>query len=256
MIPWEELDRAPVPGGGELTLLRRGDEFSIRAGTQELMNSRMHGSEEALAARGCAGLVRDGGVETPVRGVPVRGAQARGAPDRGVRVLIGGLGMGFTLRACLDRLGPGARVGVAELVPAVVRWNRGPLAHLAGRPLDDARVRVLEEDVGEVIRAARATYDAILMDVDNGPAALASAANARLYTAAGLAFAARALVPGGTYALWSPEDDRRFTERLRCAGFAVATERVPARPGGGGRHVLWVARLTQKSRGSLRFPVP
>jgi len=246
VIPWEELDRVLVPGGGELTLLRRGDEFSIRAGTQELMNSRMHGSEEALAERGCAGLVRDSGVETPVRGAPVRG----------VRVLIGGLGMGFTVRACLDRLGAAARVEVAELVPAVVRWNRGPLAHLAGRPLDDARVRVLEEDVGEVIRAARATYDAILMDVDNGPAALASAANARLYTAAGLAFAARALVPGGTYALWSPVDDRRFTERLRRAGLAVTTERVPARPGGGGRHVLWVARLKQKSRGSLRFPVP
>ena len=256
MIPWEELDRAPVPGGGELTLLRRGDEFSIRAGTQELMNSRMHGSEEALAARGCAGLVRDSGVETPVRGAPVRGAQARGAPDRGVRVLVGGLGMGFTLRACLDWLGPGARVDVAELVPAVVRWNRGPLAHLAGGPLGDARVHLYETDVGELIRGSREVYDAILLDVDNGPAALASGSNARLYGAGGLAEAARALAPGGVYALWSPADDRRFTERLRRAGFEVATERVPARPGGGGRHVLWVARLTKKSRGSLRFPVP
>ena len=222
MIPWEELDRAPVPGGGELTLLRRGDEFSIRAGTQELMNSRMHGSEEALAERACAGLER----------------------IRDACVLVGGLGMGFTLRACLDRLGPGARVDVAELVPAVVRWNRGPLAHLAGGPLGDARVRVLEEDIGEVIRAARATYDAILMDVDNGPAALASGSNARLYGAGGLAEAARALAPGGVYALWSPEDDRRFTERLRRAGFTARTERVPARPGGGRRHVLWLATRT------------
>ncbi len=221
MIPWEELERAPVPGGGELTLLRRGDEFSIRAGTQELMNSRTHGSEEALAELGCAGLPR----------------------VRDAFVLVGGLGMGFTVRACLDRLGPGARVEVAELVPAVVRWNRGPLAHLAGRPLEDARVRVFEDDVGEVIRAAREVYDAILMDVDNGPAALTSEANARLYGAGGLAAAARALAPGGTYALWSPADDRRFTERLRRAGFEVRTERVPARRGGGARHVLWLARM-------------
>ena len=226
MIPWQELDRAPVPGGGELTLLRRGDEFSIRAGNQELMNSRMHGSEEALAERGCAGLER----------------------LRDACVLVGGLGMGFTVRACLDRLGPGARVEVAELIPAVVRWNRGPLAHLAGRPLDDARVHVFEEDVGEVIRAAREVYEAILMDVDNGPAALTSEANARLYGAAGLAEASRALAPGGTYALWSPADDRRFTERLRRAGFAVTAERVPARPGGGGRHVLWLARRAPADR--------
>jgi spermidine synthase len=219
MIPWQELERVSVPGGGELTLWRRGDEFSIRAGTQELMNSRMHGSEESLAARGCAGLER----------------------VRDACVLVGGLGMGFTVRACLDRLGAAARIEVAELVPAVVRWNRGPLAHLAGRPLDDARVRVFEEDVGEVIRAAREVYDAILMDVDNGPAALTSEANARLYGTAGLAEAVRALAPGGVYALWSPVDDRRFTERLRRAGFTVRTERVPARPGGGGRHVLWLA---------------
>jgi spermidine synthase len=219
LIPWQELERAPVPGGGDLALWRRGDEFSIRAGTQELMNSRMHGSEEALAARGCAGLER----------VP------------GARVLVGGLGMGFTLRACLDHLGPDARVDVAELVPAVVRWNRGPLAPLAARPLDDPRVQLHEGDVGALIRGARAAFSAILLDVDNGPAALASGSNARLYGPGGLADAARALAPGGVYALWSPEDDRRFTERLRRAGFTVRTERVPARPGGGGRHVLWLA---------------
>ena len=222
MIPWQELERAPVPGGGELALWRRGDEFSIRAGTQELMNSRMHGSEEALAARGCAGLER----------------------VHDACVLVGGLGMGFTVRACLERLGATARVEVAELVSAVVRWNRGPLAHLAGRPLDDARVRVFEGDVGAVIRAAREVYDAILMDVDNGPVALTSEANARLYGTAGLAEAVRALAPGGAYALWSPVDDGRFTDRLRRAGLAVTTERVPARPGGGGRHVLWLATRT------------
>lgn len=220
MIPWQELERASVPGGGELTLLRRGDEFSIRAGTQELMNSRMHGSEEALAARGCAGLER----------VPR------------ARVLVGGLGMGFTLRACLDRLGLDARVDVAELVPAVVRWNRGPLAPLAAHPLDDPRVQLHEGDVGELIRAAREAWGAILLDVDNGPAALAAGSNARLYGPSGLADAARALAPGGVYALWSPVDDRRFTERLRRAGFTVRTERVPARPGGGARHTLWLAR--------------
>ncbi len=236
MIPWEELERAPVPGGGELTLLRRGDEYAIRAGNQELMNSRMHGSEEALAVRGCAGLVPD-------RGMPDGSAPDRSAQAGDARVLVGGLGMGFTVRACLDLLGPAARVEVAELVPAVVRWNRGPLAHLAGRPLEDARVVVLEADIGEVIRAAREVYDAILMDVDNGPAALTSEANARLYGAGGLAAAARALAPGGTYALWSPADDRRFTERLRRAGFEVRTERVPARRGGGARHVLWLARM-------------
>jgi spermidine synthase len=220
MIPWEELERVAVPGGGELTLLRRGGEYSIRAGTQELMNSRMHGSEEALAERGCVGL-----------------AEALHA-----RVLIGGLGMGFTLRACLDALGPAARVEVAELVPAVVRWNRGPLAHLAGRPLDDARVELREEDVVTAIRAVREAYDAILLDVDNGPAGLTADSNARLYGVTGLADALRALKPGGTYALWSPVDDSRFTERLRRAGFTVRTERVAARPGGGGRHTLWLAR--------------
>jgi spermidine synthase len=219
LIPWQELERAPVPGGGDLALWRRGDEFSIRAGTQELMNSRMHGSEETLAARGCAGHER----------------------VRDACVLVGGLGMGFTLRACLDHLGPDARVDVAELVPAVVRWNRGPLAPLAARPLDDARVHLYEIDVVELIRGSREVYDAILLDVDNGPAALASGSNARLYGAGGLAEAARALAPGGVYALWSPEDDRRFTERLRRAGFTVRTERVAARPGGGGRHVLWLA---------------
>jgi spermidine synthase len=227
LIPWQELERAPVPGGGDLALWRRGDEFSIRAGTQELMNSRLHGSEEALAARGCAGLER----------------------VRDACVLVGGLGMGFTLRACLDRLGPGARVDVAELVPAVVRWNRGPLAPLAARPLDDARVHLYEIDVVELIRGSREVYDAILLDVDNGPAALASGSNARLYGPGGLADAARALAPGGVYALWSPEDDRRFTGRLRRAGFTVRTERVPARPGGGGRHVLWLAtRAPEQAR--------
>ena len=221
MIPWEELDRVPVPGGGEIALHRRGDELSIRAGGADLMNSRRHHSEEALARSGCADLAR----------------------ARAARVLVAGLGMGFTVRAALDVLGPTARIDVVELVPAVVRWNRGPLAHLAGRPLEDARVRVVEGDVADVLASSPATYAAILMDVDNGPRALTSSANARLYTHAGLIATARALEPNGVYAVWSPAHSRSFTEDLRRAGFDARTEQVPARRGSGGRHVLWIARV-------------
>jgi spermidine synthase len=221
MIPWEVLECVPVRGGGEISLHRRGTEYSIRAGGQDLMNSRRHDSEEALAHRGCAQL----------------------ASVRGARVLVGGLGMGFTVRASLDRLGPTARVDVVDLVPAVVRWNRGPLAHLAGRPLEDARVRVVEADVADVLASSPGTYDAILMDVDNGPRALTASANSRLYTPAGLAAAAQALRPHGTYAVWSPAESPWFTESLRRAGFDVRTEKVPARRGSGGRHVLWIARI-------------
>ncbi|MET0283594.1 MAG: spermidine synthase [Polyangiales bacterium] len=224
MIPWEKLGEAPAPGGGTLTLHRRGHEYSIRVDGKDLMGNRQHGSEDALAQLGCEGL----------KDVPR------------ARVLIGGLGMGFSLRAALDVLRPDAKVEIAELVPAVVAWNRGPLSPLAGDPLHDKRVEVHEGDVVPRIAAARARYHAILLDVDNGPDALTSPGNARLYGAAGLHSAGTALIPGGTLAIWSAEDDARFTARLERAGFRVRVERVLARHNGtkrgGKRHVLWLAQ--------------
>ncbi len=224
MIPWEKLGESDAPGGGKLTLHRRGHEYAIRVDGQELMGNRQHGSEDALAQLGCEGL----------------GEVAK------VRVLIGGLGMGFSVRAALDVLRADAKVEVAELVPAVVAWNRGPLSPLAGAPLDDRRVEVHEVDVVAHIAAARERYHAIMLDVDNGPDALTSPGNARLYGAAGLQRAGQALRPGGTLAVWSAADDARFTARLERAGFRVHVERVLARHNGakrgGKRHVLWLAQ--------------
>jgi len=222
MIPWETLDRVAAPGGAELSLHRRGSEYVIRVDGQDLMGSRQHGSERSLAELGCAHV-----------------------PARGAHVLIGGLGMGFTLRAALDLLSPDARVEVAELVPAVVAWNRGPLAQLSGEALADGRVSVREGDVGKLIAESRARYDAILLDVDNGPDALTSPSNAGLYGAAGLARGLAALRPGGTLAVWSAADDPGFGKRLARAGFAVQTERPLARHNTtkrwGKRHVVWLA---------------
>ncbi|QDZ03041.1 spermidine synthase [Nitratireductor mangrovi] len=221
MIPWETLDTATVPGGREtLRLKRRGTEFSIMLGANELMNSRLSGSEEALARLAIERL-------------------AAPAP----RLLIGGLGLGFTLRACLPLLPPQARVTVAELVPAVIAWARGPLAVLHGDSLDDPRVTVLEADVAAAIRQAREGWDAILLDVDNGPEGLSRAGNDALYSAGGLAAARSALAPGGVLAVWSARPDRGFTRRLRAAGLAV--EEVTVRAGTtrrGARHVIWLAR--------------
>src|SRR4051812_7634044 len=179
MIPWSRLGTAQVPGGGELRLLRRGAEFSIKLDNNELMNSRLSATEQALATMGCATI------------------RARPRP----KVLIGGLGMGFTLRAALVVLGEQARVTVAELVPAVVAWARGPMARLFGDSLNDPRVRIVETDVGDLIRAASAEYDAILLDVDNGPEGMTRKANDRLYDRAGLAAAHRALRVGGVLAV-------------------------------------------------------
>src|SRR5476651_817648 len=175
MIPWSLLDKAQVPGGGELRLMRRGAEFSIKLGRNELMNSRLSATEQALATIGCE-KIRD-----------------RARPQ----VLIGGLGMGFTLRAALVVLGKKAQITVAELVPAVVAWARGPMAELSGDSLTDPRVRIHEGDVGELIRRARSDYDAILLDVDNGPEGMTREANDRLYDLDGLAAAYMALRPGG-----------------------------------------------------------
>jgi spermidine synthase len=216
----ETLDTAPLPGGGDLRLIRRGEEYSIMLGANELMNSRKSGSEEALAELACAGL----------------GKRPK------ARVLIGGLGMGFTLRAALAQLGRDAEVVVAELVPAVVRWARGPMAHLYGGSLDDRRVRIVEEDVARPIGAASGAWDAILLDVDNGPDGLTVDSNDGLYAPAGLVAARAALRPGGVLAVWSAAPDAGFTARLKRAGFAVEEHQARAARGKGGRHVIWIAK--------------
>ena len=220
MIPWIHLGTATMPdGGGDLRLLQRGTEFSIMAGATELMNSRLSGSEEALA-------------ELSAERIAGRGAPA---------MLIGGLGMGFTLRAALAALGRDAAITVAELVPSVVAWGRGPMADVFGGCLDDPRVRIVEGDVGGVIRAAKASYDAILLDVDNGPEGLTRRGNDSLYDAAGLAAARRALRPGGVLAVWSSAPDRGFTARMNRAGFGVEELKVRANgKRGGARHVIWI----------------
>lgn len=220
MIPWTLLDTAQIPGGGELRLMRRGVEFSIKLGQNELMNSRLSGSEQALATLAC------------------RRIQTRERP----RMLIGGLGMGFTLRAALAVLGPKAEIVVAELVPSVVAWARGEMAEMFGDSLTDPRVTIRAEDVGQIIRSARAAYDTILLDVDNGPEGLTRESNNALYDLKGLTAARVALRPGGVLAVWSSGPDPRFTQRLRKAGFDV--NEVPVRangPRGGARHVIWTA---------------
>jgi spermidine synthase len=221
VIPWTLLDTAAVPGGGgQLRLLQRSAEFSIRLGHNELMNSRVHGSEEALAKIAIAKI----------------GAHAR------PRILIGGLGMGFTLRAALRAIGAEARIVVAELVPAVVAWNRGWLADVSDHSLADARVSIREEDVADLIRSERSAYDAILLDVDNGPEALTRKANDRLYGLAGLGAAYVALRPRGVLATWSAGPDRDFTRLLHKAGFVVSEVRVRARGVRGGAHqIIWIA---------------
>jgi spermidine synthase len=221
VIPWSLIDTARIPGGeGELRLMRRGAEFSIMLGNNELMNSRLSGSEQALATLSCERI------------------DSRSAPH----ILIGGLGMGFTLRAALANLDPKARVVVAELVPAVVAWARGPMAELHGASLTDPRVSIQEMDVGRLIRSARASYDAILLDVDNGPGGLTREANDGLYDIEGLRAARRALRRDGVLAVWSSGPDRNFTSRLRKTGFRVDEVKVRANGGrGGARHVVWIA---------------
>jgi spermidine synthase len=220
MTPLELLATARAPDGEELRLMRRGDDFMIVLERNELMNSRMSGSEEALATMTCERL----------------------ADRRAPHLLIGGYGMGFTLRAALAALGPGARVTVAELVPEIIDWGRGPMAGLTAGCLDDPRVSVVIEDVADLIARARGGYDAILLDVDNGPDGLVRAANDRLYTPVGLAAAKAALKPGGVLAVWSAARDSKFTNRLRKGGFEVDEVGVRARSNGKGpRHTIWFA---------------
>jgi spermidine synthase len=214
------IDTAEVPGGGELRLFQRGAEFSIMLGNNELMNSRLSGSEEALATMACD----------------------RVASRPGQRFLIGGLGMGFTLRAALGHLGSDAAVTVAELVPAVVGWARGPMAAVFAGSLEDPRVEMVEDDVAVLIWAARSIWDAILLDVDNGPDGLSRKGNDRLYSSNGLAAAKAALRPGGVLAIWSAAPERAFTRRLHDAGFEVEEVAVRARGNQrGARHVIWFA---------------
>ena len=222
MVPWVLLDSVHVPGnGGELSLYQRGDEFSIRIkGHGELMNSRTHGSEDALAEHTCARLVNG---DKP-------------------RLLIGGLGMGFTLAAALQHVGKQAQVVVAELVPAVVEWNRGPLGENAGHPLRDPRVRVREVDVADILMNEQQAYDAILLDVDNGPEGLTRKDNDRLYSLHGLNRAYAALRPQGVLAVWSAGPDKSFLQRLQKVGFEVDEGRFRARGTKGPRHIIWFAR--------------
>jgi len=225
MVPWVLIDTAKVPGGSdELRLLSRGAEFAIFLDRAELMNSRRSGSEEALATLSCAKIL----------------------PRPKARILIGGLGMGFTLRAALTALGKDAEVIVAELVPAVAEWARGPLAHIIDGSLDDPRVTLEVADVGLVIGDGPARYDAILLDVDNGPDGLTRDANDSLYGRAGLNAARAALRPGGVLAIWSSAPDTAFTQRLRKSGFEV--EEVRARAHGtskGSHHLIWLATKTR-----------
>jgi spermidine synthase len=221
MIPWVLLDKVSIPGGDELRLMRRGEEFSILSGPTTLMSSRMSGSEKALADLSCARV----------------GGRAK------CHVLIGGFGMGFTLRAALACLRADARVTVAELVPAVIGWARGPMAHLSAECLADPRVSIREEDVRDTIAAGASRFDAILLDVDNGPDGLTQATNDRLYNLNGLQAARRALRPGGVLAVWSAAPSPEFTRRLQRAGFEVEEIKTRANSNGRGpRHIIWMAK--------------
>jgi spermidine synthase len=223
MKPWEVLDVTRAPDGTDIRLARHDDEYLILANGKPLMSSLLHGSEEALATLGC------------------REARALEQP----RVLVGGLGMGFTLRAVLNLLPAGARVTVAELLPAVIDWNRAQLGPLAAHPLNDRRVRIDATDVGFTLRANPGQFDVVLLDVDNGPAAFTATNNAGLYEDGGIAAAYAALRVPGTLAIWSAWEDRDFEQRLRVHGFEVNVERARAHARrSGSSHTIFVARKT------------
>jgi spermidine synthase len=216
----ERLEEAVAPDGSVLVLYRRDGAYSIRVGGEELMSTRRHHSEDMLAELVCAPLA------------------AREAP----RVLIGGLGLGFTLRAALRWLPSGAQVVVAEIVDAVIRWNRNPGYALASDALGDPRVEVRHDDVANVLGTGPGRFDGIMLDVDNGAAALTTRGNAGLYRAQGIRRAAEALRPGGRIAYWSAGDDPAFVAALQRAGMVVEATRAPAHPGLGSTHTLYVAR--------------
>jgi spermidine synthase len=231
MIPWLQIDKVQVPGAEvELRLMRRGGDFSMMLGHNELMNSRLSGSEEALATLSCK---RIEGVKRP-------------------HILIGGLGMGFTLRAALAVLGADARITVAELVPAVITWARGPMAELFGDSLTDPRASIHQGDVVDVIRSSPSAFDAVLLDVDNGPEALIRKANDALYDTKGLSAIGHALRPGGVLAVWSSGLNPAFSKRLRAAGFEVNEVGVRATTKrSGAHHVIWFAT---KPKGASKAP--
>ena len=222
MTPWILLECTQVPGnGGELRLYKHGDDFSIKiAGRGELMNSRKHGSEKALAEMTCERLKHCANPQ----------------------LLIGGLGMGFTLAAALQHVGEQGQVVVAELVPAVVTWNKGPLGECAGQPLNDPRASVRESDVADILKTEQQAYDAILLDVDNGPEGLTRKQNNWLYSVAGLKAAYAALRPAGVLAVWSAGPSDNFFRRLRAVGFEVEQVRVRAHGKKGTWHTIWFAR--------------
>jgi spermidine synthase len=222
MIPRVVLGESMTPDGAPLTLTREGVSLVVRVAGVPLMSSRVHGSEEAMAEVGCAGL----------------------AERAGVRVLVGGLGLGYTLRAVLDALAADAEVLVAELLPVLVQWNRGPLGPLANHPLGDPRTRLFEGDVGTPIRNPASGFDAILLDVDNGPEAFTVASNAALYGRAGLARLSAALRPGGRLVVWSAIESPAFQRALRSAGFREEVHAVRARGAvrKGARHWLFIAQ--------------
>jgi spermidine synthase len=221
MIPWKLIDQAVVPGSqSELRLYQRDREFSIRVDGHELMSSRVYASEDAFSELGCA--------------------RVRHLAEP--HVLIGGLGLGYSLRSALAHLPERARVSVVELVPQVAAWNRDVLGHLAGHPLDDARVTLLVSDVGKVLRDAHDEYDLIMLDVDNGPRALTRKSNEWLYTRAGLAAARAALRPKGILGFWSSGPDEPFVKRLRDMGFDVEERTLKAADRVYGvMHTIWLA---------------
>lgn len=221
MTPWTLVERASNADGTHLELMRRGPHFSIRANGQLLMNSRVHDSEEALAELALGAL-----------------------PDRErAHVLIGGLGFGYTLAATLARLGSGGSATVIEIAPVVIDWNRQHLAELNGRALDDPRVRVVTGDVCDAVRGPSSPFDAILLDVDNGPRAVGRPSNAWLYTPAGLAAMRAALQPGGVLAIWSAGPEVGFSDRLRAADFGVTLQRVQSHAvRTQERHFIWLAQ--------------
>jgi spermidine synthase len=219
MTPWTLLDRAEAADGTRLELLSRGEHFSIRVNGELLMNSRVHDSEQALAEL----------------------ALASPAPADDRHVLIGGLGFGYTLAAALARLGPGARVDVVEIAAAVIRWNAERLGGLNGHAATDPRVSVLEGDVIDRVRSARESYDAILLDVDNGPRAVGRKSNAWLYSPEGLAALREALRPGGVLAIWSAGPEVGFSDRLRGVGLTVTLHRTASHAARTReRHFIWL----------------
>ena len=223
MIPWTHLDTAQIPNdGGELKFSQRGDEFSIKLSGKrgELMNSRVYNSEKALSQLGCAHI----------------------KPHHDAHILVGGLGMGYTLAAALKAVNADSQVSVAELIPEVVEWNKGPLGNCAGNPLQDPRTKVYIGDVKELLTTRQPTFDAILLDVDNGPKGLTHKDNNWIYSEDGLKDIYDTLSPNGMLAIWSAGPDYLFSVRLKKIGFRVDTRDVQARPGKGSKHTIFLAK--------------